>query len=408
LKNSIDIVLVGAGPSSLSCSKILTEKNINHLIIDKMGRVGGRVGSLKESGYIFDIGFQVYNSSYIKTNSIINFNSLDFKYYKPGSMIYDDNRFYIISDPLRDLTKTFSTLFAKCANFVDKWRIFKLKRDLKNYSLKEDNSSDIETIAFLNSYGFSESFIDKFFKPFLSGIFLEKKLNTSSKFFKYVFSNFNAGYACLPLEGMQVIPDAISMKINENSFLLNKEVISIDLDSNSIILNNGDKFYYNKIVLSGDSFELIDKTYRKYNSTLNFYFSAKHLNIDGKYIQLFPNDSLINNISILTSISEKYSKNNDHLISITCNKQINKDDAVPLLIKKLSKFYNEDFKNFSFLKSFHIPKATIFHPVNFYKKTYKNLNNVYFSGDMDGIGSIENAVISGNNIANKILANNDN
>ena len=408
MKNSIDTVLVGAGPSSLSCSKILTEKNINHLIIDKMGRIGGRVGSLKESGYIFDIGFQVYNSSYIKTNSIINFNSLDFKYYKPGSMIYDDNRFYIISDPLRDLTKTFSTLFAKCANFVDKWRIFKLKRDLKNYSVKEDNSSDIETIAFLNSYGFSESFIDKFFKPFLSGIFLEKKLNTSSKFFKYVFSNFNAGYACLPLEGMQVIPDAISMKINENSFLLNKEVISIDLDSNSIILNNGDKFYYNKIVLSGDSFELIDRSYRKYNSTLNFYFSAKHLNIDGKYIQLFPNDSLINNISILTSISEKYSKNNDHLISITCNKQINLDDAVPLLIKKLSKFYNEDFKNFSFLKSFYIPKATIFHPVNFYKKTYKNLNNVYFSGDIDGIGSIENAVISGNNIANKILANHDN
>ena len=32
---------------------------------------------------------------------------------------------------------------------------------------------------------------------------------------------------------MQVIPDAISMKINENSFLLNKEVLSIDLDSNS-------------------------------------------------------------------------------------------------------------------------------------------------------------------------------
>ena len=408
MKNSVDIVLVGAGPSSLSCSKILTEKNINHLIIDKMGRIGGRVGSLKESGYIFDIGFQVYNSSYIKTNSMINFNSLDFKYYKPGSMIYDDNRFYIISDPLRDLTKTFSTLFAKCANFVDKWRIFKLKRDLKNYSLKEDNSSDIETIAFLNSYGFSESFIDKFFKPFLSGIFLEKKLNTSSKFFKYVFSNFNAGYACLPLDGMQVIPDAISMKINENSFLLNKEVISIDLDSNSIILNNGDKFFYNKIVLSGDSFELIDKTYRKYNSTLNFYFSAKHLNIDGKYIQLFPNDSLINNISILTSISEKYSENNDHLISITCNKQINKDDAVPLLIKKLSKFYNEDSKNFTFLKSFHIPKATIFHPVNFYKNKFINLNNVYFSGDTDGIGSIENAVISGNNIANKILANYDN
>ena len=60
MKNSIDIVLVGAGPSSLSCSTILTEKNINHLIIDKMGRIGGRVGSLKESGYIFYIGFKVY------------------------------------------------------------------------------------------------------------------------------------------------------------------------------------------------------------------------------------------------------------------------------------------------------------------------------------------------------------
>ncbi len=100
-----------------------------------------------------------------------------------------------------------------------------------------------------------------------------------------------------------MIPDAISMKINENSFLLNKEVISIDLDSNSIILNNGDKFYYNKIVLSGDSFELIDKTYRKYNSTLNFYFSAKHLNTNGKYIQLFPNDSLIFDLMICCSSS---------------------------------------------------------------------------------------------------------
>ena len=99
------------------------------------------------------------------------------------------------------------------------------------------------------------------------------------------------------------------------------------------------------------------------------------------------------------------------LVNIPCGVPfvcVPQNDAVPLLIKKLSKFYNEDFKNFSFLKSFHIPKATIFHPVNFYKKTYKNLNNVYFSGDMDGIGSIENAVISGNNIANKILANYDN
>ena len=408
MKNSVDIVLVGAGPSSLSCAKILTESNIEHLIIDKMRRVGGRLGSVKESGYIFDIGFQVYNSSYVNTNSLINFNSLDFKYYKPGSMIYDENRFYIISDPLRDLTKIFSTLFAKCSNIADKWKIFNLKRDLKNYTIKNDNSSDIETIAFLNSYGFSESFIDKFFKPFLSGIFLEKKLNTSSKFFKYVFSNFNTGYACLPNEGMQVIPDTISKKINENSFLLNKEVISIDQDSNSIILNNGDKFYYNKIVLSGDSFELIDKNFRNYNSTTNYYFNAKYLNIDGRYIHLFPNDSLINNISILTSISKKYSKNKDHLISITCKKEIDKKDAVPLLIKKLSKFYNEDSKNFSFLKSFHIHKATIFHPVNFYNNTYINLNNGYFSGDTDGTGSIENAVISGNNIANKILNNYDN
>ena len=59
----------------------------------------------------------------------------------------------------------------------------------------------------------SKNFIENFFNPFFGGVFLEKKLNTSAKFFKFVFSQFNNGTVCVPKEGMQKIPNQIYKKL---------------------------------------------------------------------------------------------------------------------------------------------------------------------------------------------------
>ena len=84
-------------------------------MLEKSQRIGGRIGSIKEDGYIFDLGFQVYNTAYHYTNSIID-GDLDLKSFSPGAAIYNADAFEIISDPMRDLKRVFK-LYFQCRIF---------------------------------------------------------------------------------------------------------------------------------------------------------------------------------------------------------------------------------------------------------------------------------------------------
>ena len=133
-----------------------------------------------------------------------------------------------------------------------------------------------------------------------------------------MFSNFNKGYAALPKNGMQEIPNQIYNKLDKNSILLNKKVSKIINNSCEVILDDKQKIEAKYIVVTGS----LDKFYNnkktiKYNSSKTIYFSTS-INIkNSNYITLFPNDELINNIAVPTSISSSYSNNGDALLSIS-------------------------------------------------------------------------------------------
>ena len=170
---------------------------------------------------------------------------------------------------------------------LDKIKILQLKLSLNKYEIQNDQSNEVSTIEFLENYGFSDKIINNFFRPFFSGIFLETELNTSSKFFKYVFSNFNKGLATVPQNGMQEIPDDLSSKLNPSRLQLNSEVVKINND-NIIELKTGDRIGYNHLVLTNESSMLVEDCQFEYNPTSTIYFSSNLRVIDGSYIHCFP------------------------------------------------------------------------------------------------------------------------
>tara|TARA_A100001015_G_scaffold112616_2_gene125082 strand:- start:33 stop:875 length:843 start_codon:yes stop_codon:yes gene_type:complete len=268
----VETVIIGGGLSGLSCAVRLEKEKRDYLLLEKSNRLGGRVGSIYEDGNIYDIGFQVFNTSYKNTIQLFDKNEIDLKMFKPGSVIHDGFSFKLISDPLRDPKQLFVSLFSSLSSFRDKLRVLYLISDLYHYDIKKDRSKDMSTIDFLKKRKFSAKFIELFFSPFFAGIFLEKKLNTSSKFFKYVFSNFSKGLACLPKEGMQKIPDLISSSLNSDRIVLNQNLEKIE-NENSLIFNNGLSIEANNIVLTGGSHEKIGLNPVKYNSVQNLYFA---------------------------------------------------------------------------------------------------------------------------------------
>ena len=402
LPSDIDIVIIGAGPSGLACAIQCQKNNKPFLLIEKNNRVGGRLGSFNENGYIYDLGFQVYNTAYEVTNSLLDMESVNLNYFKPGAVIHDGTDFQIISDPLRDIRQLFGTLFSDISTLGDKIRILKLKGSLRGYEINRDNSKDKTTHEFLLSIGFSERMIEMFFRPFFAGIFLENKLETSSKFFKYVFSRFNSGLASLPENGMQSIPDNLLKNIDGKNILLEKKVVKIG-EQKDIVFEDGKKLRTNNIVLTGESRGLVNEPIGEYNYTKTLYISSRIIPERKEYIHLYPCDDLINNIAIPPGVSSSYSENGDHLFSVTVlEHKISKDDLMEGVIKRLKGYYGGEKGDYKFLKCIEINQGTLRQLPGYFEHQTSQSGDIIISGEHQTNGSIEGAIISGIEAANSL------
>ena len=400
----VDTVIIGGGLSGLSCAVRLEEQKRDYMLIEKSNRLGGRVGSIYENGNIYDIGFQVFNTAYQNTIRLFEDNEIKLRMFKPGAVIHDGSSFKLISDPLRDPKQLFVSLFSSLSSFKDKLRVLSLIFDLYNYDIQKDRSEDMTTIDFLKKRKFSGKFIELFFNPFFAGIFLEKDLKTSSKFFKYVFSNFSKGLACIPQNGMQTIPDLIAKNINSDRILFNQSLDKIE-DGKALIFNNGLSLQASNIVLTGGSHEKIGLNPVKYNSVENLYFVSDIDIKNGKYIHLFPKDSIINNIAVLNKISKHYCKSNN-LLSISIIGHNSKDELdIALIKKRLSNYFGGNESNYDYVKNFSIKNATIMQRNNFFQSNSQPAPKGFIiAGDHSFYGSIEGAVLSGIKASEKVLS----
>ena len=394
MKQNYDIIIVGAGISGLACAQKCNENSKDFLLIEKSSRIGGRVGSVKSERFIFDLGFQVYNTAYNTMNGLLKNKPEEYLPFMPGAKIMIKDSSTIISDPMRNFSKILNTIFSTAASLSDKIRVLKLKNHLSNYSIELDDSKDMQTIDYLRGYGFSEKIIGNFFNPFFSGIFLEDRLETSSKFFKYVFSNFNSGLAVLPKNGMQEIPNQIFSNIDPSQILLNTQVDKI-LPGNKLELSNGSTIVFNNLILTNESCALAGQPSINYNSVSTAYISSNRSFKDSRYIHLFPQDDLINNIAFVSSVSPNYAPKDKTLLSISI---LGKNEIIDIdkkLKQKMVFYFGGDISDYTVEKTINTKKATLNQLPGFYENKIKQEGNVIFAGDHMFNGSIEGAAISG-------------
>ena len=94
----------------------------------------------------------------------------------------------------------------------------------------------------------SPRIIDRFFKPFLGGVFLERELETSSRMFEFVMRMFSTGDATLPAHGMQAIPDQLAASLPKHSIRLNTAAAKVD--EQNVVLASGEVITARAVVLA--------------------------------------------------------------------------------------------------------------------------------------------------------------
>ena len=408
-KKDFKIYIVGAGVSGLVAAQVLENQGYQPVILEASDRAGGRVKTDIKKGFQLDHGFQVLLSSYPAAQKYLNFKALKLQELKPGAVIFNNGKQQIIGDPLRDISTLFSTLFSGIGTLSDKFKIFQLNLKLKNKSIEAIFSSDeISTKVYLKEFGFSSQIITQFFTPFFTGIFLENELTTSSRMFEFVFKMFGEGLAVLPKGGMEEISKQLVANLSNTTFQYNTQVSSVSDDE--IVLHTGEKLVSTATIIATDASKLVRDAPSKnliWKSCQTLYFTTNKRVIEKPMIGLVSKkDSLINNIFYHTSVATN-SNNTEELLSVTVVKehQLTEEQLIATVTKQLQEECTID--HLTFLAVYHIKKALpdlkdIKYEVS--PPETQLSSGIFLAGDVQLNGSLNAAMIAGENAALQVIA----
>ena len=407
-QKSPSIHIIGGGISGLIAARVLEEHGLSATIIEATDRLGGRVKTDVVDGYNLDHGFQVLLTAYPAAKKYLDFDALALQEFLPGSAIFKNGKQKIIGDPLRNLSLLLPTLVSGIGTVNDKLKILALNRRLKKKSIQNIFAEKEQTtLAYLENIGFSETIITDFFIPFFSGIFLENKLDTSSRMFEFVYKMFGEGNAALPKDGIQAIPKQLFEKLKNTTCVFNTKVKSVE--NGSIILESGEIIKSNFTIIATQASGLVSNLKNQatlWKSCDTLYFEVTKREIRKPLIGLIaaPN-ALINNIFYHTSLQTSATATKE-LLSVTVidRQNLTNKQLVAEVQKELKELCNID--SCTFIKQYNIPMAL----PKLQDIEYEMLpsetrltETIFLAGDTQLNGSLNAAMIAGERAALEVI-----
>ena len=409
------ITIIGAGISGLTAAVYLHQKGYKIQILEASDRAGGRIKTDIIDGFRLDRGFQVLLTEYPETKALLDYNKLNLKRFLPGTTVLYDGGQFEIADPFRRPTATLATLFAPVGSLKDKINTFFLKNKLVNISIPNlFKQPEVDTISQLEKYGFSPKMINRFYKPFFSGIFLENDLKTSSNMFDFVMKMFSEGDAAIPELGMEEIPKQLVAMLPANSIQYNVKVSAIE--NNKIICKNGTTFDADKIIIATEAIGLagnyISKTKQNFHQVTNVYFEANIAPTKKAVVVLNAsnNKKWANNLTVISNVSNQYAPTGKVLISISYNGIPAIDDATLAenMKTELKQWYGNQVSAWKMLKTYRINYALPNQEKVSNEVAHSEIkinDNLFICGDHLLNGSINAAMKSGRIVAELIAGN---
>ncbi len=410
-----DAIIVGAGAAGLVAAKELENYHLKVLVIDADDRVGGRLKTDKVDGFTLDHGFQVLLNAYPLAKKHLDFEALGLKSFKSGAFCFKGRDHFLVEDVNRNMSAYLRMAFSPVGSVWDKLKLAKLRKEVLAKSEELIfNEPEISTLDYLKQRGFSKKIINRFFKPFFGGIFLEEELQTSCRQFQFIFKMFALGDATLPQDGIESIARQLKSQLKETQFRLNSKVKEVR--KGEVELSDGEIIEAKQIIIAADPQKMYPQLVQDlaWNDTQQYYFSATKNPFPKGFITLsFAEDGLISNLAVLSDVAPNYAPKGKHLISVSIrSQQAKSDNKIEDEIKRelISSGY-ENVRDWELIKNFKVRKALPKLENNAYTRPFEESRigeGIYLAGDHLLNPSLNGAMESGELAARALILNHNN
>ncbi|KAL3700398.1 hypothetical protein R1sor_018420 [Riccia sorocarpa] len=420
------VVIIGAGLAGLAAAKHLAKEGMPFTLLEASDGVGGRVRTDEFEGFLLDRGFQIHITAYPEAQRILDYGKLDLRDFYAGALVWFDGGFHRVADPLRHFTDGLQSLTNPIGSVLDKVLvgIVRIQAALKEVDviLASEETTIFER---LSKVGFTDSMVDRFFRPFFGGIFFDRELETTSRLFEFVFRCLALGSNTLPAKGIGAIPQQLASSLPPQSLFLSSKVESLVEEGgvvSGVKLENGRQIRAKHgviVAVEGPEAKRLLKEKisptpsitKPPRSTVCLYFSSDKIPFTRDPV-LFLNGSkkgIVNNMFFPTNVVPSYGPPGKTLVSVSLigtHNEKSDADLEAIVRDEMSDWFSRSFvESWKHLRTYRIPFAQPNQtpPTELLKKP-RVADGLYVCGDHRNSSTFDGALVSGRVAVETLLA----
>jgi phytoene dehydrogenase-like protein len=306
--------------AGLTCATRLRAAGWEPLVLEAADRAGGRVGSVRHpSGHLIDRGFQVLFSGYPTVGRVLSLPALDLRAFDAGALLRAGAGWQAVANPLLHPGDVLSSLAAGLVGPRDAVTLARVSAEaLAGWGQPGERTTD-----YLQRLGCSEGLLNRFLRPFFSGIWLDRTLDVDATVFRFYWRMLLQGRAVLPAAGMQALPDQLAAQL-AGALRLEAPVAALLREEGRIkgvVLEDGQRLEASHVVLATPPREvarLLDEapTVRG-KAALTLYYAVTQAPFERRLIALGPDlASPVGIVAVPSLVAPGYAPPGEHQVAV--------------------------------------------------------------------------------------------